>query len=218
VFCYGCWAPHPDASRHPAGVASPGVNTERVEKEAERGVAIKVRPAYLDEVLSLDEYRRDKNELVKDRRGLEDQVVALEKNRTSWLEPAICFVVAAKQAGILAETGTDEQKRDFLKTVGSNLTISNRHLEVIPRGAWKLVVDQGSFAHVNTALVPSAANSRGELHHIFHKRRRRDSNPRDPCGPTGFQDLMTLMTLRSFLHFTLFHTLFIAILLLTVVL
>ena len=45
------------------------------------------------------------------------------------------------------------------------------------------------------------------------KRRRRDSNPRDPCGPTGFQDLMTLMTLRSFLHFTLFHTLFIAILL-----
>jgi hypothetical protein len=59
-----------------------------------------------------------------------------------------------------------------------NLTISDRHLSVVPRDAWQLVVDQGSFAQQNVAAGISAATFLGETHHDAEKRRERDSNPR----------------------------------------
>jgi hypothetical protein len=128
--------------------------------------------AYLEEAISLDEYRFEKNTRVNDKRRLEDQIIALEKNRSSWLEPAIRFVEASKQAGFWAETGTVEEKRDFLKKVGSNLQISNRTLTLVPRGAWELVVDQGSFAQRNTAPSHGGAAFFGETHQISTERRR----------------------------------------------
>jgi hypothetical protein len=56
--------------------------------------------------------------------------------------------------------------------VGSNFTISDRHLSVIPRGAWKLVVDQGSFAQPNSASEISGALLSGETRLCLNKRRR----------------------------------------------
>jgi hypothetical protein len=126
--------------------------------------------AYLDEAVTLDEFRPQKKILLDERRGLEDQIVALEKNRSSWLEPAIKFVKDWNQAGLTAEAGSEEEKRDFLKKVGSNLTIQDRHLSVIPRGAWKLVVDQASFAQHNTAPSLDGAVLAGETHQITTKR------------------------------------------------
>ena len=128
--------------------------------------------AYLEEAISLDEYRFEKNGCVNDKRSLEDQIIALEKNRSSWLEPAIRFVKASKHAGFLAKTGTVEEKRDFLKKVGSNLQISNRTLTLVPRGAWQLVVDQGSFAQSNIAPANAGAMFAGETHQISNRRRR----------------------------------------------
>ena len=107
--------------------------------------------AYLDKVLSLDEYRQGKNELIERKQELKEKLTATEANRGNWFEPAIRFVKATKQALFLTENGSDEQRRDFLRKVGSNLTISNRHLSVEPRKPWQLVVDQGSFAQHNAA-------------------------------------------------------------------
>jgi hypothetical protein len=39
--------------------------------------------AYLGEAINLDEYRLQKNQLMLEKRSIEDQIVALEKNRTS---------------------------------------------------------------------------------------------------------------------------------------
>ncbi|HEX3357314.1 MAG TPA: recombinase family protein [Tepidisphaeraceae bacterium] len=128
--------------------------------------------AYLDKSISLDEYKNAKTRLVNEKQELKDKKTALEANGGNWFEPAIRFVKAAKTTGFLAETGTDEEKRDFLKKVGSNLTIRNRHLSVNPRGAWKLVVDQGSFAQHNTAPSHDGAVSVGEIHQNLQKRRR----------------------------------------------
>jgi site-specific DNA recombinase len=121
--------------------------------------------AYLDKVLSLSEYRDAKQQLVREKQDVKDQLTALENRHGSWFEPAIRFVEGLKTSSSLADNGTDEQKRDFLKNVGSNLTISNRHLSVVLREPWKLVVDQGHFAQHNTAPSCDDAVFVGETDH-----------------------------------------------------
>jgi site-specific DNA recombinase len=144
--------------------------------------------AYVERVLSLDEYREAKKKLVDEKRRLEDELITIERNRSNTFEPVVAFLNEVTQAGNLAERGTDEQKRDFFKKVASNPNVFNRELRWEPRGAWKLVAGQGSFAQHNVAPAIASATFLGENHHDLLKRRRRDSNPRDPCGPTGFQD------------------------------
>jgi hypothetical protein len=119
--------------------------------------------AYTANALSLDEFRSAKNDLTVEKRGYEDQFVAVEKKRTSWLEPAIRFVSDAKKAVFVAETGTEPKQRDFLRNVGSNLKITNRCLTAEPRGAWKLIVDSGRVAQTNAATEISAAAFFGKL-------------------------------------------------------
>jgi hypothetical protein len=127
---------------------------------------------YLDKAITLPEYTAARNKLVHEKQELKDKLAALDANRGDWFEPAIRFVQAAKSGVSIAENGTAEEKREFLKNVGSNLTISNRYLSVQPRGAWKLVVDQGSFAHQTTAPRFGGAVVVGETHACLNKRRR----------------------------------------------
>jgi site-specific DNA recombinase len=135
--------------------------------------------AYTHGVLSLSEYRDAKNKLVAERRQVEEHLIAIERNRSSAFEPLKTFLNATKQAGILAETGTNEQKRDFLKNATSNLTISDRHLSVSPREAWELVVNQGRLAQQNAAPFFRDAAFAGETDQHFQQRRGGDSNSRD---------------------------------------
>ena len=138
--------------------------------------------AYLEPAISLDEYRAAKAELLGQKQQIKGEVATLEKNRSSWFEPAIRFVKELKQMGFLAENGSHEDRRDFLRKIGSNLTISDRHLSVEPREAWKLVVDQGSFAHVHAAPAIAGAASGGETRLHLAQSGRQDSNLR-PSGP-----------------------------------
>ena len=89
--------------------------------------------AMLATVISVDEYRDLKSKLVNEKQEFKDKITALEGRRGSWFEPLLRFISAAKQAGILGERGSDEEKRDFLRKVGSNLTIADCHLSVVLR-------------------------------------------------------------------------------------
>jgi hypothetical protein len=122
--------------------------------------------AYLAQALTLDEYREARERLVAEKQTAKDRIAASEANRASWFEPAIRFVEAAKQAVFLASSGTDAEKREFLRKTGSNLTLRDRVLLFEARGAWKIAVNHGSLAHNDkAALLPSAASSRGESRH-----------------------------------------------------
>jgi hypothetical protein len=160
----------------------------RANLNAVAGRLDRLMTAYTEGVLSLQEYREAKNKLVEEKRQWDEKLIAMERDHSSALEPLINFVKAVKQAGILAETGTDEQKRDFLKKVPSNLTISNRHLSVKPREAWQLVVDQGRIAQSNTAPETSGAVLIGKPDQNHNMRREGDSNSRYPFGQTGFRN------------------------------
>jgi hypothetical protein len=72
-------------------------------------------------------------------------------------EPITRFVNGSKQLKYVAERANPLELRAEFAKVGSNLTVQDRTLHWLPRGAWKLVVDQGSFAQHNTALEISGA-------------------------------------------------------------
>lgn len=101
--------------------------------------------AYLDQALSLDEYKQSKARLIGDKQQLKDRIFDLEQSRGNWFEPAIRFVKASKQAAFLAEAGSDSEKRDFFKRTGSNLRVTNRELQWELRPAWQFVHDPGRF-------------------------------------------------------------------------
>jgi hypothetical protein len=132
----------------------------KVDEKIER-----LMQAYLDKAIPLDEYKVTKGGLVQQKQQLKDQIRTFQASHETWLEPAIRFVKASKSAAFLAESGTDEEKRDFFKKAGSNRTISDRHLSADPREAWKLVVDQGHFAQRTTAPSCDGAALVGETNH-----------------------------------------------------
>jgi hypothetical protein len=65
------------------------------------------------------------------------------KTGKTWYEPAIRFVHDLKRARELAECGSNNSNRDFLRHTGSNLLLKDKQLVVEPHGPWKLVVAQG---------------------------------------------------------------------------
>jgi site-specific DNA recombinase len=144
--------------------------------------------AYLDKATTLEEYRPAKEKLIGEKKRKEGELAELERHRSGWFEPAFTFIKTAKQAAILASSHNDAKKLEFAKTTGSNFRLVNRELVSLPRDAWQLVVDQGSFAQPNAASSIDDAAFAGKNYHDSNKRRGGDSNSRYPFGQTGFRN------------------------------
>jgi hypothetical protein len=127
---------------------------------------------YLDNALSLEEYRKAKAKIINEKKQKEENLVELERHRSGWFEPAITFVKALKDGATLAVSHSPAEKLEFVKTTGSNFRLVNRELVSLPRDAWQLVVDQGSFAQSNIAPSCDGAIFAGETHHDSRQRRR----------------------------------------------
>jgi hypothetical protein len=95
----------------------------------------------------------------------------------AWVSP-IAGGKDVKQAEILTSSDDHAEKLKFAKKTGSNFRLVNRELVSLPREAWQLVVDQGSFAQSNIASPCGDAIFSGETRLDLLKRRRGDSNPR----------------------------------------
>jgi site-specific DNA recombinase len=121
---------------------------------------------YTSEGLQMDEYASMRTKLLGRKRHVKDQLASIESNPLNRFEPLMRFVSDAKQAGFLATSGTDEQKRDLFRKTGSNLQLLNRELRWEPRDAWQIVQHQSRFVHKNTAAsVTDAAVFGGEISH-----------------------------------------------------
>ncbi len=172
---------HTTAAEESANAIGEGIRA--VDERLDRLMA-----AYLDKAMTLEEYRAAKGGLIEEKKQKEGELVESERYRSGWFEPAIGFVKAAKDAANLASSHDDAEKLKFAKTTGSNFRLVNRELVSLPRDAWQLVVNQGSFAQSNIAPAIAGAIFAGETHHDSLKRRGGDSNSRDPFEPTGFRN------------------------------
>jgi len=70
---------------------------------------------YLENALSLAEYREAKNKLVNQKQLLKDKLNAFEQKSNNRFELAAKFINTVKQAEIIALQENPEQGRDFLK-------------------------------------------------------------------------------------------------------
>jgi hypothetical protein len=103
----------------------------------------KLMNAYLENALSLEEYRTTKNALVGSKQLLKEKLSAFEKKSHNRFELAEKFLKANITNVELANDRTNEENLDLFKKVGSNFQIKDRTVLFEPRGAWKTLADSG---------------------------------------------------------------------------
>jgi len=102
----------------------------------------KLMNAYLENALSLEEYRDMKNKLVNEKQLLKEKLSAFEQKANNRFELTEKFL---KYNIELANEGTNEEKLHLFKKVGSNFQIKDRTVLFEPREAWKNLLDSGIF-------------------------------------------------------------------------
>ncbi|MBU0636627.1 recombinase family protein [Patescibacteria group bacterium] len=137
----------------------------------------KLMNAYLENALSLEEYRDMKNKLVNEKQLLKEKLSAFEQKANNRFELTEKFL---KYNMELANEGINEEKLHLFKKVGSNFIIEARTVLFEPRGAWRILSDSGFFGgnSEQTALRADHIFD-GNLNSEFW-RWGRDSNSRFP--------------------------------------
>ena len=125
----------------------------------------------LSEAVGEAEYVSKKATLINRKAELRGKLESFAQNSRNRFEPVTRFVLEARNASILIAEGKPEEKRDFLKKIGSNLKVAEKTLAVTFRNPWQLVAD------FNSVSARSIARE-GENRKISNWRREGDSNPR----------------------------------------
>ena len=135
------------------GEAKTTVQNLKVELAEIKTKLEKLLDAYLNEVISADDYKARKENLVTKKVELGEKIQDFEQKGLSWLEPAREFVLSLNQATNLVESEHKEEMTTFLKTIGSNHVLRNREFVFTPKIEYKLVAEQ-SEANPNPLLFP----------------------------------------------------------------
>ena len=140
----------------------------------------KLMTLYLENALSLEEYRESKNKLVNSKQLLKEKLSAFEKKSHNRFELTDRFLKTNITNVELAKERTNEENLHLFQKVGSNFFIKNRTLLFEPRGAWKTLSDSDFFGG-------NREQSRLRRDHLSASesdfqimRRRLDSNQRGP--------------------------------------
>ena len=133
--------------------------------------------AYLEEALSLAEYRELKNKQVEEKAALQEQTKRFEGEGENRLEPLTRFVKSLQEATLLASTDHSVEKVKLLKKTGSNLTIQDKKIKLNFHEPWKTVENHGRFAQQTKAAPLGGAASRGETNIIFTSAERGGFEP-----------------------------------------
>ncbi len=102
----------------------------------------KLMNAYLENALSLEEYRDAKSVLVNQKQLLKEKLSAFEQKANNRFELTEKFL---KYNIELANEGINEEKLHLFKKVGSNFIIEAQTVLFEPRGAWRILSDSGFF-------------------------------------------------------------------------
>nr|MBA3789369.1 recombinase family protein [Patescibacteria group bacterium] len=103
----------------------------------------KLMTLYLDNSLSLEEYRDTKNKLVHRKQLFKEKLSSFEQKANNRFELTEKFLKLNITNVELANDRTDEENLHLFKKVGSNFEIKDRTLLFKPRGAWKTLLDSG---------------------------------------------------------------------------
>jgi len=103
----------------------------------------KLMNAYLENALSLEEYREAKSVIVGSKQLLKEKLQSFEKKSHNRFELTDKFLKACVSNMELANDRTNEENAHLFKKVGSNFLIKDRTVLFEPRGVWKILVGIG---------------------------------------------------------------------------
>ncbi len=101
----------------------------------------KLLDAHLDSTISSGEYVAKKQKLLNQKVDFSEKLKDFERKGNRWLELSKQFILDCNQAVIIASGENLEEKRDFLKKIGSNPTVANRILVSDFKMPWRIPAD-----------------------------------------------------------------------------
>ena len=133
----------------------------------------KLLSAYLDEIVSAEEYAAQKQKLLACKVECTEEIGEIENGSVSWLEPARAWVKSLNQADNLLSSGDKSEMTTFLKQIGSNHILIDKSFSFLPKKPFQILAER----RVSRREASSFHLRNPEL------RRRRDSNPRGVLKP-----------------------------------
>jgi DNA invertase Pin-like site-specific DNA recombinase/polyhydroxyalkanoate synthesis regulator phasin len=101
----------------------------------------KLLDVHLEGVISKAEYTAKKQKILNEKVEISEKLSDFERKGNHWLEPAKRFILAAKQAEIIALQENLFEKKDFLKKIGSNRILRERKVFVSFINPWKILAN-----------------------------------------------------------------------------
>ena len=86
--------------------------------------------AYLEGDLELPEFQMKKNDLMSEKKTLEEKLSDFERKGNHWLELTRNWIIEANQAKNLALQENFSEMKNFLKKIGLNRQISQQKLSI----------------------------------------------------------------------------------------
>jgi DNA invertase Pin-like site-specific DNA recombinase len=102
----------------------------------------KLLSAYLDEIVSAEEYAAQKQKLLSRKIECGEEIGEIENGSVSWLEPARAFVKSLNHATELVRSGDKSEMTTFLKQIGSNHILFDKCISFSPKIQYKLAAER----------------------------------------------------------------------------
>ncbi len=100
----------------------------------------RLRDIYLDQDIERDEYLKDKNTLMSEKKSLEGQIARFEQNQNAWLAPLKNWLKDAETLGEITLSPELHPKKLFAQKIfGSHLFLQNQKVVFTPQKQWAAV-------------------------------------------------------------------------------
>jgi len=83
---------------------------------------------YLEGALTLEEYQAKKDNLIKQKKEIQEEIRDFAGEGNNWFEQAVSFVTSLKDARYTLLEGNLELQKEFLQKIGSNFILKERRL------------------------------------------------------------------------------------------
>src|SRR3989338_5995486 len=101
----------------------------------------KLLSAYLDEVITSEEYNAQKQKMLDQRVDLKEKIHEIEDKGVSWLEPARVWVKSLNQAENLVKSGDKSEMTTFLKQICSNHILIDKSFSFSPKKPFQILAE-----------------------------------------------------------------------------
>ena len=133
----------------------------------------KLLDAHLGGVISQKEYAGKKQKILNQKIEISEKLKDFEQKGNHWLELSKNFILACKQAKIIALQGNFFEKRNFLKKIGSNRILRDRKVEITPVRPWQIPYNFAAepCRRQGEAVRPTAAKPPQRSEHLVWRGR-----------------------------------------------